>query len=62
MQQEDNPFQQHTGLIFKKKLVKCYNWSTVLYDAENWTLKKADQKYLESSEMWRRKKSAGPIM
>jgi hypothetical protein len=23
-----------------------------LYDAETWTLRKVDQKYLESSEMW----------
>jgi hypothetical protein len=23
-----------------------------LYDAETWTLRKADQKYLESFEMW----------
>jgi len=39
-----------------KKLVKCYIWSMALYCAETWTLRAADQKYLESFEMccWRR--------
>jgi hypothetical protein len=32
--------------------VKCYTWSTDLYGAETWTLRKVDQKYLESFEMW----------
>ena len=30
----------------RKKLVKCYIWITALYDAEQWTLQKADYKYL----------------
>jgi hypothetical protein len=43
-------------LELRKKLVKCYNWSIALYGAETWTLRKLDQKYLESFEMlcWRR--------
>ena len=32
----------------KKKLVKCYTWSIALYGAQTWTLRKVDQKYLES--------------
>ena len=36
----------------RKKLVKCYIWSTALYDAETWTLRTVDQKHLESFEMW----------
>ena len=32
--------------------MKCYIWSRGLYGAENWTLWKVDQKYLESFEMW----------
>jgi hypothetical protein len=42
-------------LTLSKKLVKCYIWSTALCGAENWTLCKADQKYLESFGMrcWR---------
>jgi hypothetical protein len=36
----------------RKKLVKCCIWSVALYGAEMWTLEKADQKYLESFEMW----------
>jgi hypothetical protein len=40
------------GLKLRKKLVKCYNWSIALYGAETWTLRAADQKHLESFEMW----------
>jgi hypothetical protein len=36
----------------RKKLVKCYIWSIALYCAETWTLRKVDQKYVESFEMW----------
>ena len=35
-----------------KKLVYCCIWSKALYDAETWTLRKVDQKYLEDFEMW----------
>jgi len=33
-------------LNLRKKLVKCYIWSMA------WTIRAADQKYLESFEMW----------
>jgi hypothetical protein len=33
-------------------LVKCYIWNIALYCAETWTLQKANQKYLQSFEMW----------
>jgi len=36
----------------RKKLLKCYIWSMALYGAETWTLRAADQKYLQSFEMW----------
>jgi len=36
----------------EKKLIKCYIWSMAFYGAETWTLRAADQKYLESFEMW----------
>jgi hypothetical protein len=35
----------------RKKLVKCYIWSTTLYGADTWTLRAVDQKHLESFEM-----------
>jgi hypothetical protein len=35
-----------------RKLVKCYIWSIALYGAETWTLRKLDQKNLESFEKW----------
>ena len=40
-------------LNLRKKLTKCYFWVIVWYGAENWTLWKVDQKYLESFEAWR---------
>ena len=32
--------------------MKCYIWSISLYGAETWTLRRVDQKYMESFEMW----------
>ena len=45
-------FASKLDLNLRKKLVKCYIWSMALYGAETWTLWAADQKYLESFEMW----------
>ena len=45
-------FTSILDLELRKKLVKCYIWSTVLYGAETWTLRAADQKHLESFKMW----------
>jgi hypothetical protein len=52
-------FTSKLDLNLRKKLVKCYIWSMALYCAETWTLRAADQKYLESfkcgsGEGWRR--------
>jgi hypothetical protein len=46
-----NLFTSKLELNLRKKLVKCYIWSIALYGAETWTLRKVDQKYLESFEM-----------
>ena len=46
------PFTSTLDLNLKKKLVKCYIWSIALYGAETWTVRAADQKQLESFEMW----------
>jgi hypothetical protein len=46
-------FTSKLDLNLRKKLVKCYIWSTALYGVETWTLRTADEKYLESFEMWR---------
>ena len=35
-----------------KRLVKCFVWSLVLYGAETWTLRRNEQKRLETFEMW----------
>jgi hypothetical protein len=45
-------FTSQSDLNLRKKLVKCYIWSIVLYGAETWTLRKVDKNYLESFEMW----------
>jgi hypothetical protein len=45
-------FTNKLELNLRKKLVKCYIWSTALNGAETSTLQKADQKYLESFEVW----------
>jgi len=49
-------FTSTLDLELRKKLVKCYIWNIALYSAETWTLRKVDQKELESFEMrcWRR--------
>jgi len=45
-------FTSTLDLNLRRKLVKCYILSMSLYGAETWTLRAADQKYLESFEMW----------
>ena len=45
-------FTNKLDLNLPKKLAKCYIWRMALYGAETWTLRAADQKYLESFEMW----------
>jgi len=47
-----NLFTNNLELNLRKKLIKCYIWSMALYGDETWTLRAADQKYLESLEMW----------
>jgi hypothetical protein len=44
-------FSNKLDLNLRTKLVK-YIWSITWYGAETWTLRKADQKYLDSFEMW----------
>ena len=39
-------------LNLTKKHVKCYTWSTTLYDALTGTLWKVDQRYLGGFDMW----------
>ena len=45
-------FTNTLELELRKKLVKCYIWSIALYGAATWRLWAADQKHLESFEMW----------
>ena len=36
----------------RKRLVKYFVWSVVLYGADTWTLRRNEQKQLEAFEMW----------
>jgi hypothetical protein len=45
-------FTSELDLGLRNILVKCYIWSIALYGAKTWTLRKLDQKFLESFEMW----------
>jgi hypothetical protein len=47
-----NLFISRLDLNLRKELLKCYIWSMALYGAETWTLRAADQKHVESFEMW----------
>ena len=46
-------FTSKLNIELRKKLVRCYVWSIVLYgsQSETWALRKFEQKYLESFEM-----------
>ena len=52
MNKKKTVFTSKLDLNLREKLVKCYIWSVEFYGAENLTLWKVDQKYLESFEMW----------
>jgi hypothetical protein len=45
-------FTRKLDLNLRKKQAKYYNWCTEICGAENWTLRKADQKYMNRFEMW----------
>jgi len=45
-------FTSKLDFNLRKKLIKCYILSMALYGAEIWMFQAADQKYLESFEMW----------
>ena len=36
----------------KKRILKCYVWSTLMYGCESWTISKAMQERLEAAEVW----------
>jgi hypothetical protein len=53
-QKKKSLFTGKLGLNLRKKLVKCR--TLYKYGAETWTLRKVDKKYLESFEMWCRRR------
>ena len=56
---EKTIFISKLDLSLRKKVVKCYIWSTAFYGTETWTFQSVDYKYLESFEMWCWRKSQG---
>ena len=50
---DQNPYSgpdHHYNL--KKRMVKAFVWSVVLYGSETWTLQKEDIRRLEAFEIW----------
>jgi hypothetical protein len=45
-------FTSKLDLNIRKKLVKCYIWSIDLYVVQTLTLRKLEQKYLRSLDVW----------
>jgi hypothetical protein len=39
-------------LNLEQNLINSYTWSIACYGAENWALRKVDQKYLDRFETW----------
>jgi hypothetical protein len=52
---EKSLFTSKLDVNISEKRVKCYVRSVAFSDGETWTLRKSDQKYLESFE-WRRRR------
>ena len=44
--------QKSLSLYLRKRLVKVFVWSVMLYGSETWTLQKEDIRRLEAFEMW----------
>ena len=47
-----SPLTSNLNNEFRNILVRCYVWSIVLYGSVTWTVRKMEQKCLESCEMW----------
>jgi hypothetical protein len=52
IEHEEGSSHQQIGITCRKIPVKCCIWSVALCGAEIWILRKVDQKYLGSFEMW----------
>jgi len=40
------------NMCTKMRLLKCYLWSTLLYECESWIISKTMESQLEAAEMW----------
>ena len=46
------PTSRNISIELRSRIAKCYNWSTLLYGAETWTLTKVTSEKLQASEMF----------
>jgi hypothetical protein len=49
---KENLSTSKSDFNLRKNLVQCHTWSTALYSAETWALRKIVQKYFENFEIW----------
>ena len=62
-----NAFSKHSRTLtakklkqsLRKRLVKCLVWSVALYASETWTIKKAEERRIDSLEMWLSRRMEG---
>ena len=47
---------KNIGLGVRKRLVKCYIWSVLLYGCESWTISKGMEQKLFAAEIWFRRR------
>jgi len=45
-------YTRSLGLGVRKRLLKCYIWSVLLYGCESWTINKNMEQKLKATEMW----------
>ena len=43
---------RHISMTKRKRIIKAYVWSTLLYGYETWTITTSNMKKLQSFEMW----------
>jgi predicted HD phosphohydrolase len=51
LDRKENSFHEENALKFSEETSEVFIWSVTLHGAGTWTLRKADQKYLESFQM-----------
>ena len=53
---------RNISIELRSRIAKCYIWSTLLYEAETWTLTQITSDKLEAFEMWLYRRNVKNIM